>query len=56
VERRVAYMVSVGKPKGTRSLGKLGVDGKIILKGTCKNLDGVRDWIDRSENRDRWCA
>ena len=32
VEGRVAYMVLVGKLEGHKPLGKLDVDGKIILK------------------------
>ena len=31
-ERRGVYMVLVGKPGGKRPLGKLGVDGRIMLK------------------------
>jgi len=32
VERRVAYMVLMGKPKGNRPLRKLGIDGKNNIK------------------------
>jgi hypothetical protein len=35
-ERRDAYRILVGKPEGKRSLGKPGVDGRIILKRICK--------------------
>jgi hypothetical protein len=31
-ERRCAYRVLVGKPKGRRPLEDLGIDGRIILK------------------------
>jgi hypothetical protein len=34
----------------------LGVDGKIILKGIFKKLDGGMDWIDLAQDRDRWRA
>ena len=33
-----------------------GVDGKIILKWIFEKWDGVIDWIDPAENRDRWWA
>jgi hypothetical protein len=39
-ERRGAYRALVGKPEGRRPLGNPGVDGRIILKLTCKRLDG----------------
>jgi hypothetical protein len=31
-EERGVYRVLVGKPKGKRALGKIGVDGRIILR------------------------
>ena len=55
-ERRVACMVLVGKREGHRALGKVDVDGKIILKGTDKKWVGAMEWIDLFENSDRWCA
>jgi hypothetical protein len=33
-----------------------GVDGRIILKWTCERLDGGMDWINLSEDRERWRA
>jgi len=36
VEGRVAFVSLVGKPQGQKPLGKLGVDGKIILKWNYK--------------------
>jgi hypothetical protein len=30
--RREAYRVFVGKPEGKRPLGRVGVDGRLILK------------------------
>jgi hypothetical protein len=38
--KRCAYRVLVGKPEGKRPLGRLIVDGRIILKWMCKKLDG----------------
>jgi hypothetical protein len=32
VERRVAYMILVGKPEAHRLIGKLEAEGKLILK------------------------
>jgi hypothetical protein len=37
-ERRVAYMVVVGKQEGNRPLGKLRVDGKMILKSNLQEV------------------
>jgi hypothetical protein len=39
-ERRVACMVLVGKAEVHRPLGKLDVDGKTIIKRTCKKYNG----------------
>ena len=38
-EKRGSYSVLVGKPEGKRSLGNIGVDGKMILKRIFKNWD-----------------
>jgi hypothetical protein len=35
-EMRNSYKILVGKPKVTRQFGKLGVDGRIILKWILK--------------------
>jgi len=32
------------------------VGGIIILKFTCKNFDQVLDWIDLSQDKDKWLA
>jgi hypothetical protein len=32
----------------------LGIDGKTILKLIFKKLDGVMDWINLAQSRDRW--
>jgi hypothetical protein len=33
-----------------------GVDGRIILKWILETLDGGPDWIDLTQDRDRWQA
>jgi hypothetical protein len=56
-ERRNAYRILVGKPVGTRPLGRprrRWVDNfKMDLREV--GWDG-RDWIDRAQDRDRWRA
>jgi hypothetical protein len=38
-------------------LGDPGIDGRIILKWTCKKWDvGGMDWIELAQDRDRWRA
>jgi hypothetical protein len=39
-----------------RSLGRPGVDGRIILKWILERWDGGMDWIDLVQDRDRWWA
>jgi hypothetical protein len=33
-----------------------GVDGRILLKWFFKKWDGVMDWIEKAQGRDRWRA
>jgi len=33
-----------------------GVDGRIILRWIFRKWDGVMDWIDLAQDRDRWQA
>jgi hypothetical protein len=37
-------------------LGDPGIDGRITLKRIFKNWDGVMDWIELAQDRDRWRA
>jgi hypothetical protein len=46
----------VGKPEGKRPLGRPSIVGKIILNGSSGSRWGVIDWIDLSQDRDRWWA
>ena len=56
-ERRSVYRVSVEKPEGKNHLGDPGVDGRIILKWIFRKRDvGGMDWIDLSQDSDRWRA
>lgn len=34
----------------------IGVGGRIILKCIFKKLEGVMDWIEPAQDRDRWMA
>jgi transposase len=44
----------VGKPEGSRPLGRPRLDGRIILKWIFERLGGGVDWIDLAQDRDRW--
>ena len=35
-------------------LGDPGVDRKIVVSGIFRKVDGVMDWIDLAQDRDRW--
>ena len=55
VEGRVAYIVLVGKFEGQTPLGKLDVDGKIILKrNLCEKRLRIMAWTDLYENRGKF--
>jgi hypothetical protein len=55
-ERRGVYRVLVGQPERRDHLEEPGKDGRIILRWSFRKWDGVTDWIDLSQNRDRWKA
>jgi len=46
------YRVMVGKPDGKRPL----VRHRLMLKLTFKTWDGGMNWIDLTQNKDRWRA
>jgi hypothetical protein len=50
---RGAYRILMGRPGGRNHLEDPGVDGIIILKWIFKEWNGVMDWIDMAQDRDR---
>ena len=52
--KRGANRVLVGKPEGKNHLEDPGVDDRIILKWILENWNGVMDWTDLAQERDRW--
>jgi hypothetical protein len=44
----------MGKAEGENTLEEQGVDGRIILNWIFTERDGVIDWIDPAQDRDRW--
>jgi hypothetical protein len=48
--------VLVGKPEARRPLGRLGKDGRIILKWNFKKWDWKTNWNALAQDRDRWQA
>jgi hypothetical protein len=57
VERRVVYRVLVGKPEGTRSLGRPRRRWEDNIKMDLQAVVcGGMDWIELAEDRDRWRA
>ena len=56
-DRRGTYRVLVGKPEGKRDhLEDPGIDGRIILRWIFKKWNGDMEWIDMTQDRDRWQA
>jgi hypothetical protein len=56
-ERRGAYGILVGKPEGRNRLKGPNIDGRIILERIFERSEwGGIDWIDLSQDRDRWRA
>jgi hypothetical protein len=55
-KRRGAYRVLVWKLKRSRTLGKPGVDKRIILKWSSGKWNGGMDWVGLAQNRDRYQA
>ena len=46
----------MGKPEESRRLGKLGTDGRIILKWVSEKWFGDMDWIYVAQDRYMWRA
>jgi hypothetical protein len=55
-EKIGAYRILVGRPEGRHHLGDPGVDGRIILKWVFKKWDVDAEWIELTQDRDRWRA
>jgi len=56
-ERRGVYRVfGVGNLRENDHLEDADVDGRIILRWIFRKWDGGIDWIDLSQDRDRWRA
>ena len=53
-ERRGACRGLVRKPEGKRPHGRLGMDGRIILKWMFKKGDEGMDWVDLAQDGDTW--
>jgi len=54
-ERRVEYMVLVGKPEGKRPLGRPRRRWEDNIKMDLQEVGcGGMDWIDLAQDRDRW--
>jgi hypothetical protein len=52
-ERRDAYRALVGSSEGKRRLGRPRLRWEGNIKMTQKKWDGVVDWIDLAQNRDK---
>jgi hypothetical protein len=56
-ERRGVYRVFVGKPEGKRPLGGPRPEWENKIKADLQEVGSwVRDWIELSQDRDRWRA
>jgi hypothetical protein len=53
-DRRRASRVLVGDLRERDHFKEQGIGGRIILKLTFMKWDGIMDWIDLAEERDRW--
>jgi hypothetical protein len=53
-DRKGAYRVLMGYFRVRDILEDLNVDGNIILKSIFKKWDGVMDWVDLVQDRNRW--
>jgi len=43
-----------GKPEENRPLGRLGINGRIMLKLIFSRWNGCMGWIDVAQDRDKW--
>jgi hypothetical protein len=55
-DRRGAHKVLVGKTERKRSLRRPTHIWRNKIKAHLQEMDGVKDWIDLAQDRDRWCA
>jgi hypothetical protein len=55
-EGRGVHRVLVGKPAGTRSLGRPRRRGEDNIKRDLEGGGGGGDWMERAQDRDRWRA
>ena len=53
-DRKDAYRGLMGHFRARDILEDLSIDGNIILKSIFKKWDGVMDWVDLAQDRDRW--
>ena len=55
-ESRAVYRVLVGKPEGTRPVGRPRHRWEDNIKGDLKEVGWGMDWIDLTQDGDRWRA
>jgi hypothetical protein len=55
-EKRGAYRILVGKPEGRRPLGRTRRRWEDNIKMDLQDVGCGVDWIDLSQDRDRWRA